>query len=698
MSRRIYYIIMALLLATVSGTYAQKNFSDIAANQHEAIFSESFENNSNNWITDNQWIAGKFGNGRYDITCKNFNKSTGLTYKTISIDQSKDFEVETSFTVISGSGALVFGLTTSNYDHYRIEIDEKKNLVIVKNIPSKSKIEKIFSGKEENLVKDIGFYNKITVRKLQGVYYIFVNDILIKQIDNVTLDGDQIGFSVGLNSEITVDYLNVSYLKSKPSEPILAEKTRTIVKVDSSKILAQLAAKRDSLLASKMKDSLTRLQAKVIKTPPPPSNPAITWVSPSGATTILSSYNNTVRVKAKINSASEINSVLFYVNGESKGDGIIVPVPGESGAFTAEKTITLNAGENTVYMVASSVGGLSMKSEIRNFSNPLASMPDIRWAFPAPPKSMVSTETITLEVCIKSAADLMSASVTVDGAQIRVARVFQRQNNDTCNYVWKPQIPLKEGENSVYVNAENAAGSNMSDNRIIKFSRAIAEKRLALVFGNSDYASGTSLKNPKNDANLMEATLKNLGFTVIKQLNCRKDSMINAIKDFSRRLNDYNVALFYYAGHGVQVDNVNYLVPVDAKLDHKEDVSFDAIPVTMVTDQLKRNSANTNIVILDACRNNPYKAWARGGNEGFKAIGPVNGTIISFATSEGATASDGDGSNGLFTQELVKQMEVTQPIMNVFINTRKAVFTKTNGQQMPTEWNYLLTTDFSFKK
>jgi hypothetical protein len=691
---------MIMLTVAVTVTNAQKNYSDIAANQLETILSEPFDNNSNNWITDNQWIAGKFVNGRYDIICKNFNKNTGLTYKTVSIDQSKDFEVETSFTVINGSGALVFGLSPRNFDHYRVEIDEKKNLLIVKNIPSKNKIEKIFSGKEENLVKDIGFYNKITVRKMQGIYYIFINDILINQIDNVTLDGDQIGFSVGLNSEITVDYLNVSYLKSKPSEPILAERNTTITKVDSSKILAQIAAKRDSLLAAKLRDSITRLQAqiKITPPPPPPSTPAIAWVSPSGATTILSSYNNTVRVKAKLNSSAEINSALFYVNGESKGEGIIVPVQDEPGAFTVEKTITLNAGENNVYLVATSVGGLSMKSDVRYFSNPLASMPEIRWGFPGPPKSMVSTETITLEVCIKSAADLLSANITIDGSQGPVARVFQRQNNDTCNYIWKPKISLKEGDNSIYVNAENAAGSNMSDNRIIKFSRAIAEKRLALVIGNSDYSNGTSLKNPKNDANLIEATLKNLGFTVVKQLNCRKDSMINAIKDFSRKLNDYNVALFYYAGHGVQVDNVNYLVPTDAKLDHKEDVSFDAIPVTMVTDQLKRNSANTNIVILDACRNNPYKAWARGGNEGFKAIGPVNGTIISFATSEGATASDGEGSNGLFTQELVKQMEIAQPIMNVFINTRKAVFTKTNGQQMPTEWNYLLTTDFSFKK
>jgi len=690
--KRCFISLLVLLIMQVFKISAQQNYNDITAAQRVAIFSETFDNNNNGWFTDNSYISGKFVNGYYDIACKNFKQTTGLSYKTVSFDQSKDFELETSFTLIKGSGALVFGLT-KDYEHYRVEINDKKNLFIIKNTPSKSKVEPIFSGKEDLLLNDIGFYNKLTVRKYQGSYYIFVNDILIKKFDNLIFTGDQVGFSVGLNSEISVDYLNVSYIKSQTA-PILAE--RNIVKTDSVKT----PAKNIAVVVSPPKDTSNIVRRNEIRAIPPaqapPAGAVITWVQPSGLTTPLDAYTNTAKVRVSIKSASEIRSALFYVNGASRGDGIIVP--GENGTFTAEKVITLNSGENSVYMVASSVDGASNKSDLRYFTNPLASMPEIRWAFPGPPKSMVSTETITLEVCIKSAADLMSANITIDGSQGPVQRVFQRQNNDTCNYIWKPKISLKEGDNSIYVNAENAAGSNMSDNRIIKFSRAIAEKRLALVFGNSDYVNGTSLKNPKNDANLMEATLKDLGFTVIKQLNCRKDSMINAIKDFSRKLNEYNVALFYYAGHGVQVDNVNYLVPVDAKLDHKEDVAFDAIPVTMITDQLKRNSANTNIVILDACRNNPYKAWARGGNEGFKAIGQVNGTIISFATSEGATASDGEGNNGLFTEELVKQMEIPQPITNVFINTRIVINKKTNGQQMPTEWNYLLTTDFSFKK
>ena len=223
------------------------------------------------------------------------------------------------------------------------------------------------------------------------------------------------------------------------------------------------------------------------------------------------------------------------------------------------------------------------------------------------------------------------------------------------------------------------------------------QKRIALVFGNSDYVNGIRLKNPVNDADLMEAHLKNLGFKVIKQLNAGRDSMIKSIREFSKKLPDYNVALFYYSGYGVQVDGTNYLIPVNAKLEHKEDVSFDAIPVTMITDQLKRNSNNTNIVILDACRNNPYRSWIKGDETGFKALGLFNKALISFSASEGTTTVDSDGANGIFTEELVKQMEIPQPIEKVFYNTRKMVMARSKGQQEPLDWSFL-TEDFYFKK
>lgn len=677
-----FLLLVSFLICLVVSLSAQQAYNDISSGQKTSIFNEAFDNNTNNWITDNSWIGGKFVNGFYEISCKNFKQNTGLTYKAVSFDQSKDFEIETSFKLIKGTGALVFGLT-KDFEHYRIEIENKKNLVIAKDAPSKNKFEILFSANIKS-INDAGLYNKLTIRKLQDTYYFFVNDLLIKQFDKLILAGDQIGYSVGLNSEISVDYLNISYLKSQTA-PILAEKNAT--SRDSAKITPQnIAVVAPAAITS---SDNSRQNANISSTP------VITWISPSSSVpTKLDTY--TARIRVNIKSGSELRSVLFYVNGASNGEGEIKSLPGDSKTYVAEKSITLNPGENSVYLVATNFEG-SSKSDLRFFSNPLADPPAIKWGIPVTSNAIVNTETFTMEVCINSPADLVSAKVLVDGVQVTVGKVFKRSDVDNCNYTWKPQIILKEGDNSIYVIAENIAGSTTSENRIIKFNKAVSEKRLALVFGNSDYVNGASLKNPANDANLMEATLKELGFDVIKRLNSGRDSMLNSIREFSRKLSDYNVALFYYAGHGIQVDGVNYLIPTNAKLENKDDCKWEAVAVTTITDEFKKNTANTNIVILDACRNNPYRSWARGGEQGFKALAPINGSIISFSTSEGATAADGDGANGLFTQELVKQMVIPQQIESVFKKTRKEVVAKSKGQQTPTEWSYL-TGDFYFRK
>jgi uncharacterized caspase-like protein len=193
-----------------------------------------------------------------------------------------------------------------------------------------------------------------------------------------------------------------------------------------------------------------------------------------------------------------------------------------------------------------------------------------------------------------------------------------------------------------------------------------------------------------NDANLMEGTLKQLGFDVIKRLNATKAEMEAAIREFTEKLPNYNVALFYYAGHGNQVDGKNYLIPTDAFLEKPTDCKFEAISVNFVVDEFERYPDNANIVILDACRNNPYANWARGtGDAGFRQVTNTSGTIIAFATSEGATAADGKGDNGLFTEELVKQMVVPQSLHNVFLNTRVQVKKLSNNAQIPIEWDQL---------
>ncbi|MFH0756868.1 MAG: caspase domain-containing protein [Bacteroidota bacterium] len=221
------------------------------------------------------------------------------------------------------------------------------------------------------------------------------------------------------------------------------------------------------------------------------------------------------------------------------------------------------------------------------------------------------------------------------------------------------------------------------------------EKRLALVIGNSAYEHGGVLKNPVNDANLMATTLEDLGFAVIKKTNATKREMDASILDYWRKLKDYDVALFYYAGHGVQVDGVNYLIPIDAGLEDKLSLKIEAVNVGEIVSQYADYPNNINIVILDACRDNPYRTWVRSGSLGFAAMPAPSGTLIAFATAPGATASDGSGKNGLYTEKLAQQMRMPQRIEDVFINTRNEVRHASGGKQNPQEWSQL-TGQFMF--
>lgn len=290
--------------------------------------------------------------------------------------------------------------------------------------------------------------------------------------------------------------------------------------------------------------------------------------------------------------------------------------------------------------------------------------------------------------------------VTINGADANV----------NANGYFQQNVKLAIGDNTIIVKATDTKDNTATytfyvnrqevinnDNIINDNPININEKRLALVIGNSNYGGGQTLKNPANDANLMTTTLQNLGFEVIKRIDANKQSMEQAIRDFSKKLPNCNVALFYYAGHGLQVDGLNYLVPTDAKLNDKSDCKFEAISVNYVVEEFEKYPNNVNVVILDACRNDPFRSWARGGERGFKAIAPTSGTIISFATSEGSTASDGTGNNGLFTEQLVKQMYIPQPIESVFKKTRVEVEQVSNGAQSPQEWSKLKG-DFYFKK
>src|ERR1700732_237886 len=187
---------------------------------------------------------------------------------------------------------------------------------------------------------------------------------------------------------------------------------------------------------------------------------------------------------------------------------------------------------------------------------------------------------------------------------------------------------------------------------------ALADKRVALVIGNSAYRSVSSLDNPANDANLMADTLRALGFSLIggkAQLDLDKAGFDSAVQNFGTQLQGADVALFYYAGHGVQLRGSNYLVPINANPTREADVDFQMVDVNLVLRQMQGSGTKLNLVILDACRNNPFGGRGlRSMDRGLAQMYAPEGTLISYATQPGSVAQDGADSNSPYTKALAQ--------------------------------------------
>ena len=182
---------------------------------------------------------------------------------------------------------------------------------------------------------------------------------------------------------------------------------------------------------------------------------------------------------------------------------------------------------------------------------------------------------------------------------------------------------------------------------------AFAERRVALVIGNGAYKTGP-LKNPANDARDMAAALKSVGFEVILRENAGLRAMNEAIDQFWASLKKGGVGLFFFAGHGLQVAGENYLVPVDARVALEKDVQYECVNAGKVLGRMEDAGNGLNIVILDACRNNPFARSFRSDTRGLAKMDAPTGSLVAFATAPGDVAADGTGKNGLYTSHLLR--------------------------------------------
>jgi uncharacterized caspase-like protein len=220
-----------------------------------------------------------------------------------------------------------------------------------------------------------------------------------------------------------------------------------------------------------------------------------------------------------------------------------------------------------------------------------------------------------------------------------------------------------------------------------------SRKRVALVIGNSTYLS-SPLKNPENDARAMAATLRRLGFEVDERTNLGYIEMNKSVENFRKKLSTGGVGLFYYAGHGMQVNGSNYLIPVDSKIDDENEVIYKAVDAGLVLAKMEQSKSDVNLVILDACRDNPFARSFRSSGHGLAQINAPTGTLISYATAPGRTAGDGKGKNGVYTEALIQAMESPGlKVEEVFKKVRKLVLEKSS--QVPWESSSLVG-DFHF--
>jgi tetratricopeptide (TPR) repeat protein len=262
-----------------------------------------------------------------------------------------------------------------------------------------------------------------------------------------------------------------------------------------------------------------------------------------------------------------------------------------------------------------------------------------------------------------------------------------RQNNDVAKNTTQPkgnQSVTRNDEVKVVPETQTATNTFLTDLAATYKN----EKRYALVIGNGNYPKSIgALRNPVNDAADFAKKLQESNFDVQLLTNVTYIQMREAMRKFNQKLTegpkDETVGLFYFAGHGVAHDEENYLVPIDAAVEFEDDIPRMCFPVQrMVLANMERTSSRMNIVILDACRNNPFPSATRSIGHGLAEMGRARGSFIAYATAPGSVASDGTGRNGLYTQELLRAIDRPgRTIEQVFKEVRANVLKLTEGKQ-----------------
>jgi len=319
---------------------------------------------------------------------------------------------------------------------------------------------------------------------------------------------------------------------------------------------------------------------------------------------------------------------------------------------------------------------------------------EIEFQQPLKDYAIVQSNSYTMKYNINESAKITGVKIFINDSLYKETNAQKLRKTKGKGYQITQKIPLVRGENKVKIVVKD------EDNAEVAVSKAITyQKRLALIIGNAEYPGRLKLANPVNDARAIENALRSVGFKIVKIENASQTDMKKRIDEFGNTLPDYDVGLFYYAGHGIQFSGENYLVPVNAQLTNEQDVEYNCVAVGRVLSKMEYARAKTNIIILDACRDNPFeRSWSRSSkSKGLAFMDAPSGSLIAYATSPGKTAADGSGANGLYTEVLLKYIkEPSVQIEQVFKAVRKEVEKKSGGNQVPWE-STSLKGNFFFK-
>jgi hypothetical protein len=302
--------------------------------------------------------------------------------------------------------------------------------------------------------------------------------------------------------------------------------------------------------------------------------------------------------------------------------------------------------------------------------------------------STVNKKEYQLKVGIKSNTKVEDVSVIVNGSQ---SRGINTVKSDGFDLTIDRKIALSEGFNNVVVSVKNGDGITTSEKMItynaINSDPEPNKKRIALVIGNANYKDvDKRLKNPVNDATDFAAKLESLGFKVIRSIDQTQQNMEKAIYEFGKQAANYDVALFYYAGHGVACNGRNYMIPIDADLPEESAVKYKCTDTNLVFDMMENAHCQMKIMILDACRNNPFaRGWHRGvSGSGLSIMDAPRGSFIAFSTSPGDVAQDGTGRNSPYTTALLQALDIPNlSITDFFQEVLDKVATSTDERQTP---------------